>query len=268
MNLEHFKLTLAIVIMTSLFSSCIGQKNVAYFQSADPTQDSLSNVLSNSYVAVIQPSDILSIDISGLNQEASAMFNPHLPMQATAMTQQANLYNNPPAAIGYLVDGQGQVTIPLVGKVKVGGLTTFVAADTITRKLDNLLVQPTVNVRILNFKISVLGEVMRPAVYTIPNEKVSIPEAIAMAGDLTIYARRDNILLVREVDGKRTYTRIDLTRRDLFNSPYFYLHPNDILYVEPGKGRITSSDRTVQLAPIVISGLTLIATLLIAALRK
>jgi polysaccharide export outer membrane protein len=268
MNLEHFKLTGVIIIMALLFSSCISQKNVAYFQSVDPLKDSVSSALSDPYVAKIQPADILSIDISGLNQEASAMFNPHLPMQATAMTQQANLYNNPPAAIGYLVDGQGQVTIPLIGKVKVGGLTTFVAADTITRKLDNLLVQPTVNVRILNFKISVLGEVARPAVYTIPNEKVSIPEAIAMAGDLTIFAKRDNVLLVREAEGKRTYTRIDLTNRELFNSPYFYLHPNDILYVEPGKGRITSSDRTIQLMPIVISGLTLIATLLLAALKK
>jgi polysaccharide export outer membrane protein len=268
MNLKHFKQTGVVVFLALLFASCISQRNVAYFQSPDPTKDSVSSVLYKSYVAIIQPADILSIDISGLNQEASAMFNPHLPMQATAMTQQANLYNNPPAAIGYLVDNDGLVTIPLVGKVKVGGLTPSVAADTISRKLDNLLVQPTVNVRILNFKISVLGEVTRPAVYTIPNEKVSIPEAIAMAGDLTIFAKRDNILLIREVDGKRTYTRVDLTSRDLFNSPNFYLHPNDILYVEPGKGRITSSDRTIQLAPIVISGLTLIATLMLAALKK
>ncbi|MBB3054373.1 polysaccharide biosynthesis/export family protein [Mucilaginibacter gotjawali] len=257
-----------LFLVTIILGSCVSQKNVAYFQTPNPSSDSASFEISNLYAATIQPSDILSIDISSLSQEASLMVNPHLPMQAASVTQQATQYNNPPAAIGYLVDNQGQVTIPLIGKVKVSGLTTFVAADTITRRLDNLLVQPTVNIRILNFKISVLGEVVRPAVYTIPNEKVSIPEAIAMAGDLTIYAKRDNILLVREVNGKRTFNRIDITQRNLFNSPFYYLHPNDILYIEPGKGRITSSDRSIQLAPIIISGLTLIATLLLAALKK
>jgi len=190
-------------------------------------------------------------------------------MEVGHSAQVANLPNIPPAAIGYLVDNDGQVTIPLLGKVKLGGLTTFAASDKVVKKLDSLLVQqPTVNIRILNFKIAVLGEVLKPAVYTIPNEKVSIPEAIAMAGDLTIFARRENILLVREVDGKRNFIRLDITQRDIFNSPYYYLHPNDILYIEPGKGRITSSDRTIQLLPIAISGLTLIATLLLAALRK
>lgn len=265
---KSFRIIQLILLATILFSSCVSQKNVAYFQSADPLKDSVSEAITNTYTAKIQAADIISIDINSLSPEASSMLNPHLPMQATAVTQQATQYNNPPPAIGYLVDDQGQVTIPLVGKVKLSGLTTFDAADLITKKLDTLLVQPTVNVRILNFKISVLGEVVRPAVYTIPNEKVSVPEAIAMAGDLTIYAKRDNILLIREENGKRTYTRIDINQRDFFNSPYYYLHPNDILYVEPGKGRVTSSDRTIQLAPIIISGLTLIATLLIAAFRK
>jgi polysaccharide export outer membrane protein len=265
---EKFRSLQVILLLAILCSSCVSQKNVAYFQSIDPLKDSASNVISNGYTALIQPSDIVSIDISSLSQEASLMLNPHLPMLAASTAQPATQYNNPPAAIGYLVDDKGQVTIPLIGKVKVGGLTTFAASDTVTKRLDNILMQPTVNIRILNFKIAVLGEVVRPAVYTIPNERVSIPEAIAMAGDLTIYAKRDNILLIREVDGKRTYARINITQRNLFDSPYYYLHPNDILYIEPGKGRITSSDRTVQLAPIVISGLTLIATLLIAALRK
>jgi polysaccharide biosynthesis/export protein len=251
-----------------LFFSCVSQKNVAYFQTNSPSADVESSVISNNYTALIQPSDILSIDISSLSEESNAMLNPHLAMQAAHMTQQASLPNSPPAAIGYLVDNDGQVTIPLIGKVQLGGLTTFAASDKVTKRLDSVLVQPTVNVRILNFKIAILGEVVKPAVYTIPNEKVSIPEAIAMAGDLTIFARRENILLVREMDGKRNYIRLDMTRRDIFNSPYYYLHPNDILYIEPGKGRITSSDRAVQLGPILLSGLALIATILLAALRK
>ena len=106
-------------------------KNVAYFQSKDPSLISASEVITNSYTATIQPADILSVDISSLNQDASLMVNPHLPMQAVAATQQSTEYNNPPAAIGYLVDNSGKVTIPLIGKVKVSGLTTFAAADTI-----------------------------------------------------------------------------------------------------------------------------------------
>jgi polysaccharide biosynthesis/export protein len=266
--IEKLRSFLLICFLPILLFSCVSQKNVAYFQADNPLGPVESTIISNNYTALIQPSDILSIDISSLSQETNIMLNPHLTMKAESMTQQVSSPNNPPAAIGYLVDNDGKVTIPLIGKVKLGGLTTFEAADKVTKKLDSITVQPTVNIRILNFKVAVLGEVVRPAVYTIPNEKISIPEALAMAGDLTIFARRDNILLVREADGKRTYIRIDITRRDLFSSPYYYLHPNDILYIEPGKGRITSSDRTVQLLPIAISALTLIATLLLAAFRK
>jgi polysaccharide export outer membrane protein len=112
-----------------------------------------------------------------------------------------------------------------------------------------------------------LGEVKSPSVYTIPNEKITILEAIALAGDLTTFGKRDNILVVRDANGKRTFNRVDISRRDVFNSPYYYLHPNDVVYVEPVQGKFTSSDRSIQLLPIIISGLTLITTLLIAKFK-
>ena len=114
----------------------------------------------------------------------------------------------------------------------------------------------------LNYSVSVMGEVEKPSVYTIPNERITLPELISLAGDLTIYARRDNILVIREIDGQREFGRVDLTKRDLFNSPYYYLQPNDVVYVEPGKGKKTTSERSVQLAPTIISGISLLAVIL------
>jgi polysaccharide export outer membrane protein len=105
----------------------------------------------------------------------------------------------------------------------------------------------------------VLGEVARPSLFTIPNEELTLPEALGLAGDLTIYGRRDNVLVIREVDNKRTFARIDLTRRDAFRSPYYSLRSNDIIYVEPGKARITTADRTLQLTPIFLGILSIIA---------
>ena len=148
------------------------------------------------------------------------------------------------------------IAIQTDGKIIVGGLSTKDASDLITKNLNKYLEEPTVSVRLMNFKISVLGEVTRPSLYNITNERVTLPEAISLAGDLTIYGKRQNVLIVREVDGKREFARIDLTKRDLFNSPYYYLLPNDIVYIEPLKGKLTSTSRAVQLAPIAISILT------------
>lgn len=222
--------------------------------------------IKNTFSIKIQSGDILSVLVSSLSPEASSMFNPHNTMVAgVAVTQPQP--NAPSAAMGYLVDDEGFINLPLVGKLKVKDLTTIEAKALITEKLDKFLQQPTVNLRISNFKVSVLGEVNKPSVYTVPNEKISLPEALSLAGDLTIYGKRQNILIIRETNGKREFARIDLRKRDFFNSPFYYLQPNDIVYVEPTKGRITSSDRTIQLAPIIISGLTLL-TLIISNLTR
>lgn len=213
------------------------------------------------YVPKLQNGDILSIMVSSLSPEASAMFNPYLAAQlGSAMPSQTN---NLTPVFGYLIDEEGFITLPLVGKLKVSGLTTKEATHSITAQLDKYLQQPTVNVRILNFRVSILGEVARPSVYTIPNEKITLPEALGLAGDLTIYGQRNNVLIVRETEGKREFSRIDLTKRDLFNSPYYYLHANDVIYVEATKGKVTSTDRTVQIAPIILSGLSLLTVIII-----
>jgi polysaccharide export outer membrane protein len=167
------------------------------------------------------------------------------------------------SAPGYLVDANGNIELQLIGKVKVGGLTTIAAKDTIQNRLNKYLKGTIVTVRFLNYKISVLGEVMRPSVYVIPNETITLPEAIGLAGDLTIYGKRDNILIIRDQDGKKVFGHIDLNSREVFSSPFYYLHANDVVYVEPGRGKIAQSDRTYQILPIVLSALSFISIILV-----
>ena len=234
---------------------------MVYFQPTSVETDIQETNATANYSAKLQKGDILSIMVSSLSPEASAMFNPYLAAQAASVIQSSQ--NNLPPVFGYLIDEDGFITLPLIGKQKVLGMTTKDATVAITVLLDKYLQQPTVNIRILNFRISVLGEVVRPSVYTVPNEKITLPEALGLAGDLTIYGQRNNVLIIRENDGKRQFARIDLTKRDLFNSPYYYLHANDIVYIEATKSKVTSSDRTVQLAPILLSGLSLLTVIVI-----
>jgi polysaccharide export outer membrane protein len=252
-----------IIFNAIILTSCVSQKEITYFQSNEAMGDNLEMVIDQNYIAKIQTGDILGIYVSSLSPEASAMFNPFSSTQIAASMSNQNIQSNAPIpATGFLVDDNGNIVLPLIGKIKLGGKTTKDATDIVKNMLDTYLQQPTVNIRILNFKISVLGEVTRPSVYTVPNEKITLTEALSLAGDLTIHGKRTNVLIIRETDGKKEFSRIDLTKRDVFNSPYYYLHPNDVIYVEPGKGKTTATDRTVQLAPLVISALTLVTVLL------
>jgi len=162
---------------------------------------------------------------------------------------------------GFLVDASGNIELPLIGVLKVSGLTTVEARDTIKRHLLTYLKEPTVTVRISNYKISVLGEVAKPSVYVIPNEQITLPEALSMAGDLTIFAKRNNVQIIRDVNGKKEFGTINLNSRDVFNSPYYYLHANDVVYVEPGKSKAQVNDRTYILVPSVVSLITAIILL-------
>ena len=163
--------------------------------------------------------------------------------------------------MGYLVDVNGFIEMPLIGRIKVAGLTTQIAKDTITHRLDNFLQNPSVRIYFENFRVTILGEVSKPGVYNVTNEKLSIPEAIGLAGDLSIFGNRKNIMLIREINGEKNFISIDITSRDLFNSPYYYLHSNDVIYVEPTSGKVSSSDNFFRIAPFIVSMVTLVAVL-------
>jgi polysaccharide biosynthesis/export protein len=246
------KNTIVIFFLISiLFTSCLTRKEMTYFQPANQKYDTATYSIKEKFVSRIQPGDILNIRVFSLSQEANAMFNVFPTEQA------GNTSNELAAPVGFLVAADGTVALPLAGKILVEGLSSGEASDTITKKLNNYLVQPTVSVRITNFKISVLGEVQHPSVYIVANERITLPEALSLAGDLTIYGKRENLLLIREEGGKREFYRVDLTKRDFFDSPYYYLRPNDIIYAEPTTGRILGSSGLLQVAPIIISALTL-----------
>jgi polysaccharide biosynthesis/export protein len=256
---------LLVLSLTGFLTACVSSKKVTYFQDGLPGQGGNQNQISlpESYIPSIKPGDVLSIQVSSLNAEASVMFNPYAPMSAVNSRNgmQTNI-NGLPETPGYLVSPAGQVDLPLIGLQTVGGLIVSDAAKLIREKLQTYLKEPTVNIRNLNFRVSVLGEVTRPSLFTVPNDRITLLEALSLAGDITIYGRRDNVLLIREENGNKTFARIDLTKRDLFRSPYYYLHPNDVLYVEPGKARITNADQFYQLAPTLLSALSFIAIIL------
>lgn len=240
------------VCSVTVFSSCVNSKRVTYFNNVStseypPTIEDLE--------PVIQENDILSISVTSLNPSATEMFN----VSNVSVTQSSTAMGTTLQASGYLVDQEGFIRFPFLGKIKAEGMTKKTLREEITSQLveQKFLLEPIVDIRYLNYKVSVLGEVGNPSVLTIPNEKVTLLEALGLAGDLTIYARRDNVLLIREEDGVKKLIRIDLTTDDIFKSPYYHLKSNDIVYVEPNKSKIASTSRTTQWLPIIMSTLSL-----------
>lgn len=268
--------SLLVILLLFGLSSCVQQKQIAYFQKSLNQSDTLS--VAQAYIPKIQSGDILAVAIGSLNPAASSFFNPFSTMPVTGdnvATQAAGSTSNAvstsvispslvqSSAPGLLVDANGNIELPIVGAVKVAGLTTIAAKDTIKAKVSKYLKEPTVTVRFLNYKISVLGEVMRPSVYVIPNETITLPEALGLAGDMTIYGKRDNVLVIRDNNGKKEFGRVNLNSRNLFSSPYYYLHANDVVYVEPGSGRIAQTDKIYQLLPVALSALSLISIIIV-----
>ncbi|MDB5132797.1 MAG: sugar transporter [Mucilaginibacter sp.] len=250
-----------LVVLTVIFSSCHAYKDVPYYQDLDrshPTEEAITN-----YSPLkIQPGDILGINVSTTTPDGSAVFSSSLnrPMGNNSET----ISTNP--VYGYQVDPKGFIQVPYIGEMKVTGITTDAVAKRLTTDLATYLTKPIVNVRIINFKISVMGDVLRPDVYTVANQHININEALSMAGDLNITAKRKNVLLIREQSGKREYYTIDLTRRDLFTSPYYYLKNNDILYIEPDRTKYDTVDRSYRTSTLAISAVTALTSIVVSLL--
>jgi polysaccharide export outer membrane protein len=238
------------VLYSLLLSACSNEKSLVNFQKTNKNQDTIS--IATAYIPKIQTGDILSIYVNSLSPEASSFFNPY----KAGVTSNGSTDNNNTS--GYLVDASGDIELPLVGNIKVTGHTTSQVRDTLKVLLKQYLKEPTVLVRFLNFKISLLGEVAKPNVYNIPNEMITLPEALSMAGDLTPFARRDSIQIIRDVNGKKEFGYVNLTNRNVFSSPYYYLHANDLVYVKPSKIKARQNDRSFQFVSLGISLLSLI----------
>lgn len=254
------KLIPLFFLLIVIFSSCLSNKDIAYFQDKEetyPPSREKENYESVKYEPIIQSNDILSIYVSSLSPEASSFFNT--TFTKTESSNSGGGVNS--TAVGYLVDVKGNIEMPLVGKIKVGGMTTSQATEDIKKKLEKFLLSPSVRIYFENYRVTVLGEVRLPGVYKVPNEKMTLPEVIGLAGDLTIFGKRDNIMIIREEDGKKTFAKLDLRSKDIFSSPYFYLHPNDVVYVEPNKGKTASADNFYRITPLIVSTITLLTVL-------
>lgn len=250
------KTFLLAFILLGTFASCVNTKKVAYL---NDIKDSALVMSQSGLEPVIQKNDILSIAVSSLSNEATIIFNtPNLPSSPNIST------NNSSQTAGYLVGQDGAIKFPVLGKVQAEGLTKNQLENNITQSLidKKLLFDPVVTARFLNFRVTVLGEVNHPGVINVPSEQISILEAIGQAGDLTIFGLRDNVMLIRQEGSDKLIKRLNLNSSKILQSPYYFLKSNDVLYVEPGKAKVSSSSETRNLLPIIFSGSSVLIILL------
>lgn len=261
-------------ILLFLTCSCVQHKQLVNFNQG-PLPLGKTELIANSIDLSIQPEDLLQINLSSFSKEAIAPFLPQAgangQQQGGGFIQQgggSSGVNSMELFTGYFVDRMGYIDFPVIGRVRLGGMTLDVAHDTLLNRILPHVSDAVVSVRFLNLKVTLLGEVAQPGLVRLSNKRVTILEAIGMAGDLTPYADRANILLMREKDGQRQYVQINLQDPGIFASPYFYLEQNDFIYVQPTKAKVGGiTDQTNRFLTFGSAGLSLV-TLLIAIFRR
>lgn len=247
---------LLIIFISTLTFSC-SKRNLVYFSDIQPGV--VHSVPINSSVEPkIQEDDLLSITVTSLNAESNMLFNAGVLMPSG---ETGNTVISSPINENYLVDKNGFVNYPVIGQINLKGLTKLEAINKMTELLNAYVQDPIINIRFMNFKVTVIGEVQKPATFIIPTEKISVLEALGLAGDMTAYGRRENVMIIREKDGIRSTTRLNLNDKQVLSSPFYYLQQNDVVYVEPYKTKSIQSDtnpRTIALLTSLISLATLI----------
>ena len=246
------KYSLYLITIISFLFSCASKKNLIYLQGPEITENKQFF-----YNVILKKDDFLSISIYGVDENSSKLFN--VPQIATSLNKG---YTNGTASVqGYLIDSNGEIDFPIIGKIKLGGLQRNEAIELLKEKLKDYLKDPVINIQIQNFKVTVLGEVRAPGTFNIPNERITILEAIGLAGDLTINAVRKNIKIIRDENGMKKEYIIDITSKSFLNSPLYHLNQNDIIYVTPNQAKINSSNVSSS-AGIFISISSLLITTL------
>ncbi|MEH6748173.1 MAG: polysaccharide biosynthesis/export family protein [Maribacter arcticus] len=253
--MKNISLKLAVTFtIIILLNSCASKKDVVYFQNALDYETIVTNNFSDNRYKV---DDVLSIHISTLDPQASLPFNLYRGSNNTTIS---------PEQVDYIIDREGNIDFPVLGKIKLEGLTSTEVKNKLKIALIDYLKDPIVNIRLKNFTVTILGEVNRPGTYPVNGEQITILEAIGLANDLTIKGMRENIMVIRDFNGTKVYTRIDLTKKDALNSPVYYLTQNDVVYIEPNNSAITSSSLdnratiALSIASILITSTVLIIT--------
>lgn len=246
----------AALLYMLTFTNCGHRRDIVYLQ-----QDSIAlDTYYELHAPKLQAGDILTISVTAEDVRAAAPFNPVSPYQTGTLT------NTNPYMPTYTIDNEGYIDFPKLGRVQLAGKTRTEAINHIRKEVSRYVVDPGVNINIRNFRVTVLGEVKSPGSYTIENDRITLLEALGMAGDLTINGVRSNVLVVREQNGEKKEYRVDLTQRDALNSPAYYLAQNDVIYVEPNKARIHSSKYTANYS-VFISVASLIITVISVVTR-
>lgn len=259
---------LLFTIVCAAFTSCQSYKTIPYLQGLDSLN--LAKMQAEPHDARVMPQDLVSIVVSCSNPELATPFN--LSVQtAVSIAQQNQTLTTQPVLQQYLVDSNGNIDFPVLGQLKIGGMTRTEIQDLVKSKLKPYIKEePIVTVRLANFRVSVIGEVTEPGTYTIVNEKVNIFEALALAKDMTVYGRRDNVHVIREdAKGHKEVATLNLSNANILKSPYYYLQQNDIVYVTPNKAKATTADITSSTTIwfSIIGSLLSLASIMVAVFR-
>src|SRR5690606_2192959 len=247
---------LHLPLLLILVASCASREELVYFQGEPPNLDSIHHA-----PPTLQPDDLLAITVSAADLEATLPFN-----QVSPYTARGGSGQNMDRQITYLIDPEGYIDYPVLGKIKLAGLTRAQAMDMMRRLLSEYIIDPGVNIQITNFRVTVIGEVRNPGSFTLPEERVTILEALGLAGDLTINGVRKNVLVIRGTEENESFIRVALTSPDLVQSPAYFLRQIDVIYVEPNKAQINSSSYSRSTS--VISSIASLAITVISILTR
>ncbi|MCF6294485.1 MAG: polysaccharide biosynthesis/export family protein [Flavobacteriaceae bacterium] len=243
-------------------SSCASRKDIVYFQD-EPISKAIDNKNAD-FELIFNTNDLLTINVSALDSDAARPFN--FLSVASNGSSVIDASGASSTMQSYLIDAKGNIEFPVLGTIKLGGLTKSEAIILLKQKLIEYLNNPIVNIRLVNFTITVLGEVNSPGTYTINGEKISLTEAIGYAGDLTIYGNRKSVFLIRELDGEKRFSKFDLTSINVVNHPNYYLFQNDVIYVAPNKTRINQASDSPN-TRLILSAVGLLATITAILIR-
>lgn len=263
----RLKLLLSVVLFAFLLGACSVPKDVLYFQGVDTLKPEQLERMSQSYNTTIVQDDLLSITVTAWDPTVVTPFNP--PVYSYAQ-QGEQPFVASQAMYTYLVDKEGYINFPVIGKIKVDGLTKQELSSLLQDKISKYVKDPLVNVQITNFKVMVMGEVTRPGGLSVKNDRITILDAIGYSGDLTINADRKNILVIRDNNGQKEFGRLDITQPDIFASPYFYLQQNDVVYVEPNvakqkNARYSQAQQyNITVFSSILSAVSVITTVILA----
>lgn len=266
--LRHLVLPCLALMLAGLASCRSSRESLTYFTDVEKIEATPMG----DYQIKIQPNDEIGICVTSDNPAATAQFNISPPTSQTAVGIQYT--SQMPEYSKYIVDTKGDIDFPVLGRIHVAGLTLEQLRDKIYAEVSKEVEKPIVRVTILNYTVYVAGEVMTPGKYTSENQRFTVLDALSSAGDLTVYGRRDNVLVIREIDGKRVTARLDLNKAETLTSPFYYLKQNDYIYVEPTKARQgsaeynTNNSYKVSVVSTIVSGCSVIASLIIALVVK